>query len=110
MPDAHEFGIMQRAPKTGERYDSYEPQKYNCISIASEYIDEITLPLSEIEFYWHTVDVVGKGIAYCGITLISPQSAAKIPDILPYDEVFEPLRQLLKNAISKDRFVIHYGV
>ncbi len=29
----HEFGIMQTSPKAGRRYDNYEPQKYNCISV-----------------------------------------------------------------------------
>ncbi|MBE5972711.1 MAG: hypothetical protein E7246_09380 [Lachnoclostridium sp.] len=36
----HEFGIMQNAPKPGERYDEYEPQKYLCISVDDNYVEK----------------------------------------------------------------------
>lgn len=29
----HEFGIMKTEPGIKERFDTYEPQKYNCIAI-----------------------------------------------------------------------------
>ena len=29
----HEFGIMQKEPSFYEHYDTYEPQKYNCIVV-----------------------------------------------------------------------------
>lgn len=32
----HEFGIMERAPSPGERYDTYEPERYGCISVLDE--------------------------------------------------------------------------
>lgn len=38
----HEFGILPQAPAPGRRYDSYEPEKYRCISID----DEALAPLS----------------------------------------------------------------
>ena len=34
----HEFGIMQKSPATNKRYDSYEPEKYDCIVIDDDYI------------------------------------------------------------------------
>ena len=37
----HEFGIMESAPISGQRYDKYEPKKYNCISIDDYYIEGI---------------------------------------------------------------------
>lgn len=110
MPDIHEFGIMPRTPQTGERYDDYEPQKYGCIAVDGERIDEILHKLDEIEFFWHSVDIHGMGIAYCGITLIPPQSAKKMMEILPRDEDFMSLMELLDRAVSQDRFVIHFGI
>ncbi len=110
MPDVHEFGIMPRTPQKGERYDEYEPKKYRCISVNGERIDEILQKLEEIEFFWHTIDVRGMGIAYCGITLISPQSAKKMVGILPRDKDFLPLIELLEKAVLQDSFVIHYGL
>ena len=29
----HEFGIMMNTPRQSERYDEYEPWKYECISV-----------------------------------------------------------------------------
>ncbi|MBE6888519.1 MAG: hypothetical protein E7485_00690 [Ruminococcaceae bacterium] len=110
MPDLHKFGIMPRTPQKGECFDSYEPRKYGCISVDGERIDAILSKLDEIEFFWHSVDVCGMGIAYCGITLISPTSAKKMIDILPHDEAFISLIKLLERAISQDKFVIHYGL
>ena len=66
----HEFGIMQNAPQRGVRYDEYEPWKYNCISVNDDYLEDVAANFNHIDCYWHTLDVKGKGIAYCGITLI----------------------------------------
>lgn len=110
MSYTHEFGIMPRIPQTGERYDDYEPQKFGCIAIDADRIDEILEPLAETEFFWHTVDVRGMGLACCGITLIPPQSAEKMLEILPRDEDFLPLIELLEKAVADNSFVIHYGL
>ncbi len=37
----YEFGIMQSAPIEGERYDNYEPEKFNCITVDDCYIENI---------------------------------------------------------------------
>ena len=70
----HEFGIMQNEPIAGVRYDKSEPQRYKCISVNDDYLENIVASFEEIDFYWHSLDVPGKGIAYCGITLIPPTS------------------------------------
>lgn len=57
----HEFGIMPKAPRYGERYDRYEPEKYACISVDDDYVAAITERLTAIDFYWHTLSVKGKG-------------------------------------------------
>ena len=63
----HEFGIMQNVPKKGIRYDEYEPQKYNCISVNDDYVENIVGKFNHMDFYWHTLDVKEKGLAYCGV-------------------------------------------
>ena len=65
----HEFGIMERAPSPGERYDTYEPERYGCISVPDEDLEGLFADL-RINVYWHTLDRPEKGLAYCGITLI----------------------------------------
>ncbi len=78
----HEFGIMPYAPRQGKRYDDYEPWKYNCISVDDVYLEDIVDDFNHIDFYWHTLDVKGKGLAYCGITLIPPHSIREFADVV----------------------------
>ena len=74
----HEFGIMPVAPQPGERYDQYGPWKYGCISVDDDYLEGIIEKLTSIDFYWHALSVEGKGLAYCGITLIPPSSLSAL--------------------------------
>ncbi len=45
----HEFGIMQRDPSEKERFDSYEPQKYNCIRVDDGFIEPIVTDLQSVD-------------------------------------------------------------
>ena len=106
----HEFGIMQNVPKPRQRYDEYDPQKYNCISVDDNYVEIIDTDLNNVDFYWHTLDFPAKGIAYTGITLIPPTSIesfiAVIKDITELNE----LKELLEKALAENKWVIHYGL
>ena len=51
----HEFGIIERAPSPGERYDTYEPERYGCISVPDEDLEGLFADL-RINVYWHTLD------------------------------------------------------
>ncbi len=77
----HEFGIMDTAPVMGKRYDTYEPQKYDCISVEDDAVLAILELLQEIDFGWHTIDISEKGLTYYGVTLVvAAQNAAKTSD------------------------------
>ena len=106
----HEFGIMQDAPEPEERYDKYEPLKYNCISIDDRYVEEIDSYLNNVDFYWHTLDMPARGIDYTGITLIPPTSLQEFIAIIEYIDEFNELKGLLKKALSESKWVIHYGL
>ncbi|MGI6677834.1 MAG: hypothetical protein ACOX2Q_01795 [Dehalobacterium sp.] len=60
----HEFGIVQKRTSTKERFDSYEPQKYNCIVVDDDFIEPIMMDLQSIDCYWHTLQRAEKGLAY----------------------------------------------
>ncbi|MGN1443515.1 MAG: hypothetical protein ACI4XE_06670, partial [Acutalibacteraceae bacterium] len=70
----HQFGIMKQNPKPGVRYDEYEPGKYGCIAVEDEIIEKFSEEICSLDMFWHTVDMPAKGLAYCGITLIPPES------------------------------------
>ncbi|MGN0548917.1 MAG: hypothetical protein ACI4IM_04910 [Acutalibacteraceae bacterium] len=106
----HEFGIMEHEPLVGERFDDYEPQKYNCVSVDDENILALSERLSQIQFYWHSVDITGNGLAYCGITLISPEKANEMLNIIKDIPELSELTVLLNRAYREGKYVIHFGI
>ena len=106
----HKFGIMQNAPEQGKRYDEYEPQKYNCISIDDAYLEDIIENFNHIDFYWHTLDVKEKGIAYCGVTLIPPCSIKAFVDVIRDVSGLSEFRKLLEKALAENKWIIHFGL
>lgn len=106
----HEFGIMKEIPQAGCRYDEYVPKKYDCVSIDEDIVEAFANGLLDVDTHWHTIDVTGKGLAYCGITLIPPASLGSVIDVIDgFDELLE-LRELLKQAQQQNLYVIHFGI
>ncbi len=106
----HEFGIMSVAPEKDRRYDDYEPQKYNCISVEDDYLELVTSKLNNIDFYWHTTDVKGKGLAYYGVTLIPPDSLKAVIDVVREVSVLAELKELSEKALKDNLWIIHFGL
>lgn len=106
----HDFGIMDVAPISGKRYDKYEPEKYNCISVDDDYIENIQEQLCAIDSYSHTVDCPIKGLAYCGITLIPPTSINLFLGVIENISELTVLKDLLFMAQQNKKFVIHFGI
>ena len=106
----HEFGIMKNNPKPSVRYDAYEPQKYNCISVDDDYIEQIAPRLNDVECYWHSLDMPAKGLAYCGVTLIPPASIERMNEVIKTIDELSDLEQLLQKALNENKWVIHFGL
>lgn len=102
----HEFGIMQVAPQPKKRYEQYEPEKYHCISVDDKYIKPLLPQFAEFDFYWHTIDVSRKGLAYSGISLISPEMFDTLIDMIKNKEGLQELEQLLTKAKVENKYVI----
>ncbi len=106
----HEFGIMPFAPEKGVRYEEYEPYKYDCISVDDDYLENIVSRFDNINFYWHSLGVPSKGLAYCGVTLIPPTSILDCINIIEnINELFE-LKNLMRRAYNEQKWIIHYGI
>ena len=106
----HEFGIMQSEPKQGERYDKYEALKYNCICVSDDYLEGIVGSFNHIDFYWHSIDAKGKGLAYCGITLIPPFSLNAFIEVIKDISELSNLKELAQEALSEKKWIIHFGL
>ena len=106
----HEFGIMQQAPLRGKRYDDYVPERYDCISVDDDFLEDVVGAFTPIDFYWHTLDVRGKGLAYCGVTLIPPQSLAAFIHVVANLPGLSELTALAERAKKDGKWMIHYGL
>lgn len=106
----HEFGIMDIAPMLGQEYNDYEPEKYHCISVDDENIVPLLKELSEISCYWHSLRREEKGLAYCGITIIPPNSLGKFISIIDSKIPFDELKDVLQKAAKENKYVIHFGI
>ena len=106
----HEFGIMQTPPKNRKRYDDFEPEKYNCITVNDDYLEIVANDLNDIDFYWHTLDVSGKGLAYCGVTLIPHSSMQKFISVIKDISELNELKKILLKAYEENKWVIHFGI
>ena len=66
--------------------------------------------LSTIDFYWHTLSAKGKGLSYCGITLVPPDPLKAFIDVLADKSELSELKELLEMALGNNKWVIHYGL
>ena len=92
----HEFGIMKNPPKSGERYDRYEPDKYDCISVDDGSVFPLLNPLNGVKCYWHTLD--------------RPEFGLADHEILESRPDLTELSSLLSAAKRERAFVIHFGI
>ena len=106
----HEFGIMQNVPQQGKRYDDYEPWEYDCISVDDEYLEGIVENFNHIDFYWHTLGIKKKGIAYSGVTLIPPCSIQAFMDVIKDISALYELKELSQKALKENKWIIHFGI
>lgn len=110
MAMTHEFGIMPNAPRPGVRYDSYEPWEYDAISIHDDYIEPLLPQLNEVDMFWQTLDVPGKGLAYCGITIIPPSAHRTVLEIVGHAAELQQLEALVEQAAVEEKYIIHFGL
>ena len=106
----HEFGIMQSPPEKGLRFDKYEPHKYNCISVDDALLQKVAGKFNDLDFCWHTADVLSKGLAYEGITLIPPTSMQGFINAVERIPELSELNDLIKAALAQNKWMIHFGI
>lgn len=111
-----EFGIIPNI-KESEFYITYEPEKYNCVTIDDDlYIDDWWPELIKMNTYFSSLNIPRKGLARDGITLIPPESLSIFENIVKNDnrinsdESLNKLLSLIQKANLEHKYVIHYGV
>jgi hypothetical protein len=115
----HEFGIIDSFEEN-KWYSDYEPKKYNCISVNDDLIEELIKKYYEelmaIKTYFQVTTQPGTGLDYCGVTLIPPESLKQFRDIIikanNYFKAkeFKLLTEKITEAITGNKYLIHYGI
>ena len=111
-----EFGIIPRI-NPHKDYSCYEPKKYACIAIDDDlYINDWWPKLLEMKTYFHTLSRPSTGLSRWGVTLIPPESLPAFLDIVATDPRFQKdpmlkaLADKIEEAITANKYMIHYGV
>lgn len=115
----HDFGIINIFEEN-KWYNSYEPEKYNCISIDDGIIEKVLIKyageLSTIKTYFHGITQPGTGLNYCGITLIPPVSLGQFKEVIIkantryQSQELKLLIEKVIQAINENKYLIHYGI
>ena len=66
-----EFGIIDEIDPL-KNYSKYEPQKYHCVAINDDYINDWWPQLLLIKTYMHSLDRQSLALSRLGVTLIPP--------------------------------------
>jgi len=115
----HDFGIIDFFEE-GKWYSNYEPEKYNCISIDDDLLEQIIIEYRNdfinMNTYFIGSTQPGNGLDYCGVTLIPPESLEQFIDIIiKANKQFkardlELLLEKIAEAIKANKYLIHYGI
>lgn len=112
----NEFGIIE-PPTINDLFEEYEPEKYNCIAIDDDYIDDWWVDyLADMDTFFASLSYPRKGLDRHGITLIPPASltpfitALQCDSRLTTDKSIGKLLNLLCAARDNDKYIIHYGI
>lgn len=115
----HEFGIIDFFEEN-KWYSNYEPEKYNCISVSDGLIEELIIKYNEelmaIKTYFQVATQPGTGLDYFGVTIIPPEFLRDFRNIIikannQYQwQELKLLIEKVSDAISKNKYLIHYGI
>ena len=115
----HKFRIIDSFEEN-RWYSEYEPEKYNCVSVSDDLIEELITKYNEelmaIKTYFQVTTQPGTGLDYCGVTLIPPESLKQFRDVIVkansqyQSQELQALIEIITDAIKKDKYLIHYGI
>ncbi len=115
MPCVHDFGIIDDLVELKEIID-YEPQKYNCISVEDDIINDLNKDISVMKTYFHSLGRPELGLAYWGITLIPYESLSFFYHVITSSENFKESLELnelatkILQAMEEKKYMIHFGI
>lgn len=119
MPYVHEFGIIACIEKDKE-YIHYEPEKYDCIIVDGDLIDELSTTdfgkkINTLKTFIYNTNRPFNNLYYFGVTLIPPSSHVQFLNIVReanaeyQSQQLENLMKKIDEAIKEKKWMIHFG-
>ena len=115
----HNFGILEQFEEN-KWYQEYEPEKYNCISVDMDVMDEVFGAYREelvaIKAFACVSTQPIQGLDECSVTLIPPQSLEVFCNIIVmankslHSEELVLLIDKIQEAIKNNQYLIHFGI
>lgn len=115
----HDFGILDRFEEN-KWYQEYEPEKYNCISVDMDVMDEVFSAYREEIEQIKTFACVStqsvNGFDECSVNLIPPQSLEAFYNIIVqankslHSEELVLLIDKIQEAMNNNKYLIHFGI
>jgi hypothetical protein len=112
--DRSAFGIVDAFDREKDYAKTYEPEKYGCIAVCEEALNDWYTFLKEMPTYYGGYSCPGFNIARYAVTLIPPSSLDLLIKTIKSstkDEFREDsleIVELLQQARLKDKYVILY--
>lgn len=110
-----EFGIIEDFDYDKD-YSGHKELESGWICIGDEALDYWQGDFQFIRTYYYSYDRPGFGLKRRGVSLIPPKSLRGFLDIVLNDQreeykyELQALRDLIIEAIERDKFIIHYGL
>lgn len=115
----HDFGILDRFEEN-KWYQEYEPEKYNCISVDMDVMDEVFSAyreeIGEIKAFACVSTQPINGLDECSVNLIPPQSLKAFYNIIVQANKFLHSEELvllidkIQEAMENNKYLIHFGI
>lgn len=115
MSCVHQFGIITNLDKNKD-YGYYHPEEYHCVVIHDDAMSNWGERIQTMRSYYHCFSRPATGLAWCGVTLIPPESLGLFYDIVANDthaafvEQVPPLLGMILKAKKNNQFLIHFGI
>ena len=106
-----EFGIIDNF-QPNQKYTAYEPEKYHCVAINDECIDDWWERLLMIRTYNMSLKQPQGALSRWGITLIPPESLPALLEIVAednriyWDDRLEEFADLIRQAITENKYMM----
>lgn len=76
--DRAEFGIIDDFDPQKDYDDSYEPERYHCIAICDDALNDWWDDIQDMRTYFHCYNRPETALARWGVTLIPPESLGQL--------------------------------